>query len=61
MKTAQPRQLSIFIFYFFLIEKILTSPEEILNKYSSIKTKYNHIFFNISEFELNEDIHLTIT
>lgn len=60
MKTAQPRQLSIFIFYFFLIEKILTSPEEILNKYSSIKTKYNHIYFNISEFELNEDIHLTI-
>ena len=60
MKTIQPRQLSIFIFYFFLIEKILTSPEEILNKYSSIKTKYNHIYFNISEFELNEDIHLTI-
>ena len=60
MKTIQHKQLLLFIFYIFLIEKILSSPKEILNKYSSIKTKYNYIFFNISEFKYEEDIYLTL-
>lgn len=60
MKTIQHKQLLHFIFYIFLIEKILSSPKEILNKYSSIKTKYNYIFFNISEFKYEEDIYLTL-
>ena len=60
MKIIQHKQLLLFIFYIFLIEKILSSPKEILNKYSSIKTKYNYIFFNISEFKYEEDIYLTL-
>ena len=60
MKKIQHKQLLLFIFYIFLIEKILSSPKEILNKYSSIKTKYNYIFFNISEFKYEEDIYLTL-
>ena len=60
MKTIQHKQLLLFIFYIFFIEKILSSPKEILNKYSSIKTKYNYIFFNISEFKYEEDIYLTL-
>ena len=56
----QHKQLLPFIYFIFLIEKILSSPEEILNKYSSIKTKYNYIFFNISEFKYEEDIYLTL-
>lgn len=60
MKIIQHKQLLLFIFYIFLIEKILSSPKEILNKYSSIKTKYNYIFFNISEFKYEEDIYLIL-
>ena len=60
MKTIQHKQLLPFICFIFLIEKILSSPKEILNKYSSIKTKYNYIFFNISEFKYEEDIYLTL-
>ena len=60
MKIIQHKQLLPFICFIFHIEKILSSPEEILNKYSSIKTKYNYIFFNISEFKYEEDIYLTL-
>lgn len=60
MNKDNSRQLTIFIFSFFLIGKIFSSPEEILNKYSSIKTKYNSIFMNISEFKYDESIYLTI-
>ena len=49
MKIIQHKQLLLFIF-----------SKEILNKYSSIKTKYNYIFFNISEFKYEEDIYLTL-
>jgi len=54
------KQFSIFVFSIFLIGKICSSSERILNKYSSIKTKNNSIFLNISEFKYDESIYLTI-
>ena len=54
------KQFSIFVFSIFLIGKMCSSSERILNKYSSIKTKNNSIFLNISEFKYDENIYLTI-
>ena len=44
----------------FLFIKVLSSPKEILNKYSSIRTNHSSIIFNISEFKYDQDIYLTI-
>jgi len=60
MQKDISKQFSIIIFSIFLIGKIFSSSEGILNKYSSIKTKNNSIFLNISEFKYDESIYLTI-
>lgn len=60
MNKGNSKQLSIFFFSIFLFGKIFSSSEEILNKYSSIKTPYNSIFMNISEFKYDEYIYLTL-
>jgi hypothetical protein len=60
MKKDYSKQFSIFVFSIFLIGKIFSSSEGILNKYSSVKTKNNSIFLNISEFKYDESIYLTI-
>lgn len=53
-------QMTIYVLLLFLIEKIISSSDEILNKYSSINTTYNSIIFNISEFKYDENIYLTL-
>ena len=60
MQKDYSKQFSILVFSIFLIGKIFSSSEGILNKYSSIKTKNNSIFLNISEFKYDESIYLTI-
>ena len=60
MQKDISKQFSILVFSIFLIGKIFSSSEGILNKYSSIKTKNNSIFLNISEFKYDENIYLTI-
>ena len=60
MQKDISKQFSILIFSIFLIGKIFSSSEGILNKYSSVKTKNNSIFLNISEFKYDENIYLTI-
>ena len=60
MQKDISKQFSILILSIFLIGKIFSSSEEILNKYSSVKTKNNSIFLNISEFKYDESIYLTI-
>ena len=60
MQKDISKQFSIIIFSIFLIGKIFSSSEGILNKYSSVKTKNNSIFLNISEFKYDESIYLTI-
>ena len=60
MQKDISKQFSIIVFSIFLIRKIFSSSEGILNKYSSIKTKNNSIFLNISEFKYDESIYLTI-
>ena len=60
MKNIILKKPSYFLFFFFLIEKVLSQPELILNKYFSIKTKHNYFIFNIADFLYNEDIYLTI-
>jgi hypothetical protein len=60
MQKDISKQFSILILSIFLIGKIFSSSEEILNKYSSVKTKNNSIFLNISEFKYDENIYLTI-
>ena len=60
MQKDYSKQFSILVFSIFLIGKIFSSSEGILNKYSSIKTKNNSIFLNISEFKYDENIYLTI-
>ena len=60
MQKDYSKQFSILVFSIFLIGKIFSSSEGILNKYSSVKTKNNSIFLNISEFKYDESIYLTI-
>ena len=60
MKNIYFKKPLYFLFFFFLIEKVLSQPELILNKYFSIKTKHNYFIFNIADFLYNEDIYLTI-
>ena len=60
MQKDYSKQFSILVFSIFLIGKIFSSSEGILNKYSSVKTKNNSIFLNISEFKYDENIYLTI-
>ena len=60
MKNIILKKPLYFLFFFFLIEKVLSQPELILNKYFSIKTKHNYFIFNIADFLYNEDIYLTI-
>ena len=60
MQKDYSKQFSILVFSIFLIRKIFSSSEGILNKYSSVKTKNNSIFLNISEFKYDESIYLTI-
>ena len=60
MQKDYSKQFSILVFPIFLIGKIFSSSEGILNKYSSVKTKNNSIFLNISEFKYDESIYLTI-
>ena len=60
MKKDYSKQFSIFVFSIFLIGKIFSSSEGILNKYSSVKTKNNSIFLNISEFKYDESVYVTI-
>ena len=60
MQKDYSKQFSILVFSIFLIGKIFSSSEGILNKYSSIKTKNNSIFLNISEFKYDESIYLTM-
>ena len=60
MKKDYSKQFSIFVFSIFLIGKIFSSSEGILNKYSSVKTKNNSIFLNISEFKYDESIYQQI-
>ena len=60
MQNILFKKQSYFLFLFFLIVKVLSQPELILNKYFSIKTKHNYFIFNIDDFLYNEDIYLTI-
>ena len=60
MQKDYSKQFSILVFSIFLIGKIFSSSEGILNKYSSVKTKNNSIFLDISEFKYDESIYLTI-
>ena len=60
MKNILLNKPSFYLFFFFLIKKVLSQPELILNKYFSIKTKHNYFIFNIADFLYNEDIYLTI-
>ena len=60
MKNIYFKKPLYFLFFFFLIEKVQSQPELILNKYFSIKTKNNYFIFNIADFLYNEDIYLTI-
>ena len=60
MQKDYSKQFSILVFSIFLIGKIFSSSEGILNKYSSVKTKNNSIFLNISEFKYDESIYVTI-
>ena len=56
-KSIQLLMLGILIF---LNGKTKSSPNEIFNKYSSIKTKNNYVFLNITEFKYEESIYLAI-
>ena len=60
MEKSKSKQFLILIILMLLFEKAISSPTEILNKFSSIKTKNNHIFFNISEFKYDENIYLAL-
>ena len=60
MKKSKSQQLLILIILFILVVKEISSPSEILNKFSSLKTKNNHIFLNISDFKYEENIYLEI-
>ena len=45
---------------FFLSGKVKSTPNEILDKYSSVKTKNNYVFLNITDFKYEESIYLAI-
>ena len=50
----------ILIFLFFLIKEVKLSPDQVLSKYGSIKTEYSSMIINSTEFNLGDDIYLTI-
>ena len=60
MKRTKSHKLSLFLFYFYFLVQALSSPEEILNKYSSIKTTNNYAIVNITDFNYNDNIYLSL-
>ena len=60
MKNTYIHTSPIFFFFIYLIEKVISQPDLILNKHFSIRTKNNYFIFNIADFLYNEDIYLTI-
>ena len=60
MKRSKSHKLSLFLFYFYFLVQALSSPEEILNKYSSIKTTNNYAIVNITDFNYNDNIYLSL-
>ena len=52
--------LIILILLIFLVKEVKLSEEEIISKYGSIKTKYSSMIINTTEFNLDDDIYLTL-
>ena len=50
----------VLYFLFFLVKEVKLFEEEILNRYGKIKTKYSSMIVNSSEFNINDDIFLTL-
>lgn len=48
------------LFVIFLIKEAKSFEEEVLERYSSIKTKYSSIIVNTSEFQQGDDIYLAL-
>jgi len=60
MKKLYSSKFTQFLFCIFLLFNAQSSAKELINKYSSIKTKDNSIILNLSEFNYNENIYLTL-
>ena len=60
MKNLYSPKYKLFLFSLFLLYNAQSSSKEIINKYSSIKTKHNIIILNITKFNYYENIYLTL-